>query len=336
MFAAASNLLNSFWQGLNMDSPNSSPAQLDGAVDFVEPSAMDVLIVKAMLQKGLKLPAEIVDSLLDHAEYWLHTTAVADFSQEYGDAVRVLGGRSTGENKFLVRTQPLGFVHHKYPDDTPVATRIRSAAPLPLQREYSLEDFQKMIASPEPMIKNPCRKIAFEITSRDQGWGGMPTDHGTYNHSWTWFDVGLERFDADAQSNDKTSDTNVTEAPGLSIDSLRPVIPELEPVDNEDPEAGLKLHHDLVPSAKMLQSNVVVDKHMRTHRITWSWTDNITNPESAEAKDLEEQGRGTLSADGEFVRNLQLGDVVTVWAKARFPGWVNHVQKVQVKVYWTI
>lgn len=86
----------------------------------------------------------------------------------------------------------------------------------------------------------------------------------------------------------------------------------------------------------MLQSNVVVDKHMRTHRITWSWTDNITNPESAEAKELEEQGRGTLSADGEFVRNLQLGDVVTVWAKARFPGWVNHVQKVQVKVYWAI
>lgn len=110
MFAAASNLLNSFWQGLNMDSSSSSPAQLDGAADFVEPSAMDVLIVKAMLQKGLKLPAEIVDSLLDHAEYWLHTTTVADFSQEYGDAVRVLGGRSTGENKFLVsHPSPLGL-----------------------------------------------------------------------------------------------------------------------------------------------------------------------------------------------------------------------------------
>lgn len=40
----------------------------------------------------------------------------------------------------------------------------------------------------------PCRKAVFTLKSNDQGWGGIFADQGTYNGSWTWFDVGLERM----------------------------------------------------------------------------------------------------------------------------------------------
>ena len=48
------------------------------------------------------------------------------------------------------------------------------------------------------------------------------------------------------------------------------------------------------------------------------------------------EGRGRRTGDGAFVRSLQLGDVVTVWAKARFPHWVNHVARVTVDVYFAV
>lgn len=35
----------------------------------------------------------------------------------------------------------------------------------------------------------------FDITSRDQGWGGSPVLQRPYAQSFTWFDAGLERFD---------------------------------------------------------------------------------------------------------------------------------------------
>ncbi len=46
-----------------------------------EPSIADVLVVKAMLIKALSLPPEIVDSLIDLAEYWPHTTSGISFER---------------------------------------------------------------------------------------------------------------------------------------------------------------------------------------------------------------------------------------------------------------
>lgn len=56
---------------------------------------MDVVVVKMMLQQGLRLPPEVILSILDFAEYWPHTTALMDRET----AVR--SGRDT-ENKFIV------------------------------------------------------------------------------------------------------------------------------------------------------------------------------------------------------------------------------------------
>lgn len=64
-----------------------------------EPSALDVVVVKIMLTRGCKLPHEIVLSLLDHAEYWPHTTAIMDHS------LTVSSGADR-ENRFIVSAAP--------------------------------------------------------------------------------------------------------------------------------------------------------------------------------------------------------------------------------------
>ncbi|KAE8138956.1 hypothetical protein BDV38DRAFT_243329 [Aspergillus pseudotamarii] len=39
----------------------------------------------------------------------------------------------------------------------------------------------------------PVKKIRITIWSHDQGWSSYPQDHGTFNNSWTWFDLGITR-----------------------------------------------------------------------------------------------------------------------------------------------
>lgn len=66
---------------------------------------MDVIIVKMMLHFALKLPAEVVLSIFDFAEYWPHTTAELDQSM----VIQAGGGR---ENQFLVREHTRSSLFH--------------------------------------------------------------------------------------------------------------------------------------------------------------------------------------------------------------------------------
>lgn len=56
------------------------------------------------------------------------------------------------------------------------------------------------------------------------------------------------------------------------------------------------------------------------HVVTWDWRDD---PQTAEG-------------NGKFVRSLKMGDVVSVWGKARFPRTVNKVRKVKIDIYWAV
>ena len=111
--------------------------------------------------------------------------------------------------------------------------------------------------------------------------------------------------------------------------ALRPIWPTLK----KDLSA---YDHPLLPTADhKIQCNCVAEHEWQHHRVEWSWTDDI-DPESSRAKELEAMGRGSATGDGSFLRTLKFGDMVTVWGRARFPGWTNNVQKVRVAVYWAL
>lgn len=86
--------------------PGSSGPGSNSSASSIEyqPSALDVVVVKAMLTNGLRLPHEIVLSLLDHAEYWPHTTTTLDHS-------RTVSSGAGRENQFIVSaaSHPQGF-----------------------------------------------------------------------------------------------------------------------------------------------------------------------------------------------------------------------------------
>lgn len=104
-----------------------------------------------------------------------------------------------------------------------------------------------------------------------------------------------------------------------------------------DGNSELTFHHPLAANDDLLiQSNASADRNMKEHRVVWSYDDSI-DPENVEAASkLEEVGRGKATGNGKFVRELKLGDVVTVWAKARFPGWANFVDSVKIEVYYAV
>lgn len=95
------------------------------------------------------------------------------------------------------------------------------------------------------------------------------------------------------------------------------------------------LEHPMLPSNTRLQSNRTAHRTSQEHVVTWAYDDAIFS-ESAEGDDLERNGRGRASMDGNFVRSLKVGDIVTVWARARFHGWRNNVEEVAIEMYWAV
>jgi hypothetical protein len=115
--------------------------------------------------------------------------------------------------------------------------------------------------------------------------------------------------------------------------SLRTILPRTVPQYPHDDEHIFE--HPINPTRACLQRNLTAERNTKEHIITWSRDDNIL-PDSLDGNELEKQGRGRDTASGEFVRNMKVGDVVTVWAKARFPGWANVIEQVKVDVYWAV
>ncbi len=96
-----------------------------------------------------------------------------------------------------------------------------------------------------------------------------------------------------------------------------------------------KYDHCFEPTWNRLQSNRTANPNVKEHVITWA-SDDCIEPLSSAGNRLEAEGRGRLTGDGKFVRSLKLGDIITVWARARFPGWQNWVEEVKIDTYWAV
>lgn len=185
-----------------------------------------------------------------------------------------------------------------------------------------------------------CRKIVFTIKSHDQGWGGAAPDRATYKGSYTWFDVGKEKFVA--VDSTPLPDHDCPLSPEVFKCAIghgtlhcltKPVTPALKPVPNMPDHYNLD--HTFLANESTLQKNLTATKESKENVITWSATDRL-DPAGIEADELLELGRGRDTGNGQFVRDLKVGDVVTIWARARFPGWQNTVESAKIDVYWAI
>lgn len=342
---------------------------------------MDVLAVKQLFlkRKPHPLPAELIDLIIDHAEYWPHTTSFPNPSCHANQDGNIL----------VTRSLPLG-----YPDaSVPVKFELmKEDYASGSQRFYPAKDYMgqnyesttskileawKKLSMPDTQLEHPCRKIVIIIRSHDQGWGGRYIDHGTYEGSFTWFDIGLQRLkgvdmsqvpnsvlgkkkeylEEDEESDLYSSEEQRTiqeerflmfhnhgtstgalegwEGMRFDLEQIDPPFLSIVGVEEVANWQRDGLNHPYLPHDNTLQRNLTATKEFTDHKITLRWDDNV-DPESERALQLQENGQGKKLLNGELVRGLMVGDVVTVWARARFPGWCNIVEKCEVKVYWAV
>ncbi|KAI0835494.1 hypothetical protein F5Y06DRAFT_276447 [Hypoxylon sp. FL0890] len=292
----------------------------------------DIVEVKNILSKCRNLPPELVDMILNYAEYWACSATVIDYTNHPRSHISILGARP-GEDQFLVRTEPLGLT--KWSPSSQDLWRVESA-PKPLEKEYTQSELERLIEGPISTLEHPVRKVVFDIVSCDQGWSSDRQNHGTYRGSFTWFDAGLERFDKNNECAPECPDRQTSDSSSKDTDiptcAIRPVWPRVVP--NEGGTPGTRYQHNLLPDPEhLIQRNKHAEKSFQHHHVEWSWDDDV-GPNSLAAETLDEMGRGTGTGNGEFVRNLRYGDMITVWARSRFPAWSNNVQRCEIKVYW--
>ncbi|RYP68624.1 hypothetical protein DL769_005461 [Monosporascus sp. CRB-8-3] len=302
-----------------------------------ERSPKDISDVKLILEKTGHLPPEVVDVILYHAEYWACTITSADY-RNLPSGHLVIRGSQPAENRFLLRTEPIGLSNW-----SPASPELwcRESTPRLLdpeaeaESEYPRATLEALADDPVPFLEYPVQKVVFDIVSRDQGWGGERRSHGTYNHSFTWFDAGLERFDPTIKCPDDCPDRQNPDYDEHNIPTC--AIRPLWPVSvRSEPDGPARYDHELLPSPEhCIQRNKLAARPFLQHHVEWKAIDDI-DPQSAAAEELEKAGRGRATGNGEFVRNLKLGDIITVWGRARFGGWTNNVERVEVKVYWTV
>lgn len=306
----------------------------DGRDDHI-PTPTDIIQLRVALARKTRLPVDIIDEIFDHAEYWASSSVEVDYLLEQGECLRVRG-RIGPENVFMLRSIPLGLTG--LPDATRCSPSFTKQPPpiAPLEEEHDVGFFSDVAGYPTPRLSRPARKVVFTIRSKDQGFSSTGTQPGSFDGSWTWFEAGLERFDASQNCDprcdyDSRGESPDTKAPELPVCSLRPIEPTIEPSGSTIRYVERLASSDLLT----IQRNRVAWKQVEDYSITWRW-DDIADPDWVEASTLDQVGRGKLSGNGEFVRNLKMGDMVTVWGMARFPQWVNHVEHVGVEVYWAV
>ena len=82
----------------NLDQDDSD--EMDDTPGSYEPTVLDVIVVKAMLNKAIRLPPEIIDTVVDMAEYWPHTSTEMIYTGR--PAIARKNATSGAENQFLV------------------------------------------------------------------------------------------------------------------------------------------------------------------------------------------------------------------------------------------
>ncbi|CAK7567675.1 MAG: hypothetical protein SEPTF4163_005643 [Sporothrix epigloea] len=373
----ASEVQNVLWRSSNAGPSPSSH----------QPSICDILVVKIMLQRRTGLPLEIINVIIDEAAYWARSQT--HFMGEKGRGLTASSHGGHG-NRFVLRTPPLGFRRPPVRGDATSQRKYTNEEPTPIPAEIaarggdcSAEDIRGWLpAGQAPLLEHPCRRIVFTFVSRDQGWASHRHENDEFKGSYSWFDVGLERYgwqgeraepvSANLESDTETETSTKTEtstAPSVPVAPESAVLYTVCPsvvaapvapaaLDNtssrppsDQPPQNWQFDFPLNPGNDRLQSNSVASAIYTEYKVAWSWDDEkpplleevLEEGSTAAAGDdppsrcpLELAGRGSDTGDGSFVRNLRVGDVVTVWAKARYPGWSNTVRKMRVDVYWAV
>ncbi|CAA7270490.1 unnamed protein product [Cyclocybe aegerita] len=163
------------------------------------------------------------------------------------------------------------------------------------------------------------RELSIKIESHDQGWCGEDPNLPPYAASWTWFEAAIVRDSAYSNSNPETNSEIKRFLENTDRSTRSPSIQTARnPQSTYDPDVWV------------IQRNVRASKGHTTHDILWT-AENVDDVETRESLDDTGAGRGAG-----FVSSLEMGDRLAIIARARFPGWVNTIKRIELQFRYSI
>ncbi|KAH7054268.1 hypothetical protein B0J12DRAFT_777755 [Macrophomina phaseolina] len=344
-------------------STSNQPAQSPITHDFL-PYPRDVRLVRLLLHRGLGLPVELADLIIDAARYW---PAAVGTSTSVGGVV-LGGGAASGRGGQRV-VGGKGVVRASDTQRHKAAQLVAVTGAVPGDdddgggggggsggrgREW------------EGMRKVRVRCIRWWLRSRDQGWvrEGVARK-GTYIGSSSWFDACILRPLPPSDPRPPITPELATRIQQLLLrsgSSTSQSLPSSSSSDNTFPAflVGNLLTHDPDDARLLLralgwdfververvevdgevgerrgvlwklQANLVAGEAYRVHEGEW-W--KVGEERQREWGGDENEGRGDGAG---FADVLRPGDRVGVWARAMLPGWVNDVDEVKVEVRYSV
>ncbi|KAF9258753.1 hypothetical protein L218DRAFT_990411 [Marasmius fiardii PR-910] len=238
------------WQSIGL-SEQDTP-QESGSNEF-NPSETDVIQIRLTLLQFL--PRELVDTIIDEAEYWCRTYIGEQTSTMSADAT---------------------YAIHLNQHDVQWCYLLTEAIP-----GENNEDDPSDVAE----LKRPrrIRELIFTTESNDQGWGGPPRSemqqYGPYHGVWSWFEASIVRFPDEP-----------TETPKW----LEEILSKSKPVDMRSPDESQITDKFLVgpsPRRWLVHCNRTADSNPTRHTTAWSVYDEDCTDDDSTVKGRV--GRGT-------------------------------------------
>ncbi|KAL8723004.1 MAG: hypothetical protein Q9225_000620 [Loekoesia sp. 1 TL-2023] len=272
------------------------------------------------------------------------------------------------KNAFLLRTHPLGLQTRD--PSTPAKASVVSRWKQKLRKDRRRKNSSGPTWLP-PRGLHPCRKIVFEILSHQEA---MDFTEPQYGDSPTWLDVSVERILSEEYPTEPpiwTTSMNEEwgdELMGRTPDSARLLLLKRVPgaaasFDRRSKQATLtssvldnqpvqlfetrRTKPSLAATTRqaVVQQNYQGDAINRQHVVTWRFDDNLDMESYEGDRMLTETG---THVNGNFVRQLESGESIILWARARsrprnlmneksgVDPCLNVVDRVRMHVFWAV
>lgn len=157
-------------------------------------------------------------------------------------------------------------------------------------------------------VRNFVLQVTIDTVSHDQGWSSDPNQDwiGTYQGSHTWWDLTLDR-PVERSRLFSRDHAHVDAVQSSFADSTGSSDSEVDDVDSPSSWAYTEIHR------KELCRNVHASSAFRHHTVTLDYDDPI-------------------------VRDARPGDIISLWARSQYPGWVHIVScaRILVRVRWSV
>ena len=329
------------------------------------PSRSTILFVKNFLIK--KLPRELVDLVLDHAEYWPHTTTI---SPKLGLVRTPVKWRDTSSDilspswpsaESQAMKEVLGFTLYSPPlavvDDSSSSGGLTPAAMLKKGlRRLVLKDSMMLMMMP-PRSRHPARMIVFEAAS--QRYDIQPG-------SGKFGDVGIIRSADDQQQQqqllERDDDINHHSHPVTASSSSSTVRRNSSSVFSSFQRAAKPSQQPTNKSARATaaerKKTTMKTKQLVAQRECW-----FSSPAGAKAEGkyvvvwryddddgtltdggLKDDGDGdgdativpTTTTTAAFIRRLEIGDRIGLWAPVVRGNCVYKIDEVRMHVFWAV